>query len=442
MKLVKDVLKVEQYRPNPADPSFVVNVTTDVLDHWSRTFNDMKDAQIGIPLTFEHPPKGQGCDPSEWKSGDPRFRAGWVEDVYRDGDTLMAVLDVPDGYASDLVETGCYVSPKFGGTWTDSLSRKWENPIHHIALTTKPVAVNQSRTFTPKTLAFSRDGDSESPFSHEMFFSTSQGQFAQWSQPEDTEVADLSPAEAIDRLFENPNFVAEARQRLAAIPEQQFSADPSQVPPGMPPGMPQGLPEDSAPSPEGDGGGPDAAAVAMQILHEVMQACAAGMKAMAQLGGVSTDDDADDAPSPVPAPAPAPSLQATPAVTAMSRDEIESNPVFAAMEHKLTQTERKGFADRVNALFDSGRCTGPQRDSLIADVGKYEFSRQTEQPNVTLLAKLELLEGLPEHAAIPTVAKEAEFSRSKPTATAIDSSEEMTDERAEEILQKTYGFKK
>lgn len=444
MKLTKDILRVEQYRPNPADPSFVVNVTADVIDHWSRTFHDMKNAEIGIPLTFEHPPKGKGSDPAEWKSGDPRFRAGWVEDVYRDGDTLMAVVDVPDDYAKDLVETGCYVSPKFGGSWTDSLSRKWDNPIHHIALTTKPVAVNQSRVFTPTpqpTLAFSRDSEPESPFIHEMYFSTSVGQFAEWSQPEESQVADLSPAEAMDRLFENPDFVAEARKRLEEIPEQQFSADTTVAPPGLPPGMPQCVPQDTQePEPDADNSGADAAAVAMQILHEVMQACAAGMKAMAKLGGVETDDDADNAPQNVPAPTPAPDIQAQPAITQMSRDEIQSNPVFAAMEHKLTLTERKGFADRVNDLFNSGRCTGPHRDALLAEVGKYEFSRQQEQPNVLLLAKLELLESMPEHAVVPLEGKEAsEFSR-KPSAVPLNDNSEMTDERAEQIVRSFFNI--
>lgn len=443
--LTKDILRVEKYHPNPADPSFVVDVTPDVLDHWSRTFNDMQAENIGIPLTFEHPPRGDvGADPAEMKEGDPRLRAGWVNSVYRDGDTLMGVFEVPDDYADDLLESGCYVSPKFGGTWTDSLKRKWENPIHHIALTTKPVAVNQTRTFTQ---AFSR-GQLPSAFENELNFSTSSGQFQEWSQPE-TDMPDaltpaLTPAEAVDRLFENPDFVQFAREKLGSMPVQQFSADPGM--PGMPPGMPGMQPGQDQPAPEDMGGGedtsPDIVAVCMGILHQVSQAVAEGMKAMAQLHGMQSDDDQDDVPPAAAPPQAAPQPVATPAavqmsregeVIQMSREQIMASPVFAAMENKLSRVERDSLTSRVNALFATGRCLGPKRDALLADVGKYEFSRQTEQPNILLLHTLSILEDLPENAAIPVDGK-LEFSR-KPTVSKPDvDGGEMTDERADEIV--------
>lgn len=436
VQLVKDVLRVAKYRPDPANPDFVVDVTPAVLDHWSRTFNDMKEAGIGIPVPWEHPPRGdENSDPMEWaarKTGDPRVNAGWVDSVYRDGDTLYSVLDIKDEYADDLQKSGCYVSPKFGGSWTDSQSRLWTNPIHHIALTTKPVAVNQTRKFTPvasPVMAFSRA----------MCFSTSQ-----WSQPEESNVADLTPAEAMDRLFENPNFVEMARERLG-MPVSEFSADVG-APPGMPPGMPQGLPGEGAPEPqpqpEPDNGGTDAVSICMQILHQLSQTLGVGMKALAKLGGVDVgdDDEGDAAPPPGMSPAP-PQVQAQPAAVSFSREEIEANPVFAAMEKKLSKIERSGLADRIEALFDTGRCTRPQADALAADAGKYEFARQSDQPNVILIEKIKLLESMPENAALPLGGKESEFSREITSSKPRDTGEEMSDERAEEIVRAHFGIK-
>lgn len=444
MLLKKDVLKVAKYRPNPADPDFVVDVTPEVLDHWSRTFHDMKNATdpntgesfpIKLPVPWEHPPKGdENADPLEWsarKDGDPRVNAGWVEDVYREGDTLYAVLDVKDEYADDLQKSGCYVSPKFGGTWTDSLDRVWQNPIHHIALTTKPVAVNQTKNFRPV----------ESPalaFSRAMCFSTSQ-----WSQTEEPAVPDLSPEEAVDRLFENPNFVELARQRLSGMPEQQFSAPSQPGMPGMPPGMPQGAPTDMGQEPDVDeGGDQDMATVCMQILHEVSQAVAGGMKALAQFHGVSMGDDEDTPMAPA-QPAPAPQVDATPATVSMSRTESEKDQLIAALSHKATASDRSSLTSRANALYESARCTKPQLDEMLSEIGKYEFSRQKETPNLLLIERIKTLESLPEHAAIPVANKDIEFSRkanaTQPNA-AFNSGEEMTDERADEIVKANFGF--
>lgn len=425
-RLYKDVLKAQTYYPDPKNPDYKVDVTPEMLDHWSRTFQDMKDANIGIPLTFEHPPKDKGGDPAEWKQGDPRFRAGWVEDIYRDGDTLIAAVDVPDDCAEDLLETGCYVSPKFGGTWTDSERRKWSNPIHHIALTTKPVALSQSRDWLP-TLAFSRDGSSV--FDNEIMFSTSGGLFHEWSQSEESTVADtkLSPSEALDRLFENPEFVELARERL--IEEHEFS-DPTMG--GQLPGLPPGMPNQEQPEPDGDECG-NGVGLCIKFVSTLMQACSEFLQNMAGAAGVG-DNDADDYALPGQAPeggAGAPVTATMPAVTAMSREEIMANPVFKAMEVKLTSTERRDLSDQVNELFDTGRCTGPIRDKLLASVEKYEFSRQNEPEFMLLKSQIELLKELPEHGAVPT-GKTSEFSR--PGVSQVDTDEDITEDRANEIV--------
>lgn len=429
MKLIKDILKAATYRPDSANPEFTVDVTTDVLDHWSRTFSDMKTAEIGIPVPWEHPPRGdENSDPLEWanrKQGDPRSNAGWVDSIYREGDTLFAVLDIDDRYADDLQKSGCYVSPKFGGTWTDSLSRKWENPIHHIALTTKPVAVNQSRTFSPvasPVLAFSRA----------MCFSTSQ-----WSQPEDESVT-LTPEEAIDRILQNPDVLARAAQKLGV---HEFSATPGM---GMPPGMPQGQDDGSgyapAPEPEPEPEAPDAVATCMQIMHSLSQTLHEGMMAMAKLHGVDVgdnDNDEDDMAPPAPPLAPpAPAATTSPAVVSMSRDQLIGNPLYAALEHKQTKMERQSLAERIEGLFDTGRATRVKADELVAAVGQYEFSRQNDLKNVLLLERIKVLEETQPGSAIPS-GNETEFSRAAQAMnhnSEFRSSEEMTDERAEEIL--------
>ena len=104
--------------------------------------------------------------------------------------------------------------------------------------------------------------------------------------------------------------------------------------------------------------------------------------------------------------------------------------------------ERKGLAGRIEALFDTGRCTRPQADLLAADVGKYEFARQSDQPNVILLEKIKLLESMPENAALPLGGKESEFSREITAIKPRDNGEEVSEERANEIVDGFFGIKK
>jgi len=434
MKLIKDVIRAATYRPDPANPEFKVEITPEVMDHWSNTFEDMKAAEIGIPVTWEHPPKNNpSSDPHEWSSGrpgDPRDRAGWVESLYRDGDTMFAVIDVPDKYAEDLRDVGCYVSPKFGGSWKDSLGREWENPIHHLALTTKPVAVNQRREFVPATT-----------FSRVMQFSTSQGELMPLDTFNRETAVTITPEEAIERILENPDVLARAAEKLGV---QEFSATPGM---GIPAGMPQddpgaGMPPMAppvAPEPEA----PDAVATCMQIMHKLSETLHEGMQAMAALHGVNIgggDDDEDDLP-PIPQQPPQPQVTASPAVVSMSRDDLIHNPLYAALEHRQTQTERKQLASRVEALFDSGRATRAKADELLKGINKYEFSRQTELPNVLLLERIKTLEETRPNSAMADMNGQ-QFSRRPDVVShnkAFNSEEEMTDERADEILAEVFG---
>jgi hypothetical protein len=458
MKVTKDIIRAAEYRPNPHNRDFVVPVTVETLDHWADTFNKMKEAGIGVPVPWEHPPATDPhTNPIEWskrRDGDPRNNAGWVESIYRDGDTLMAVLDVPDECGKSLVERGCYVSPKFGGTWNDSLDRKWVNPIHHIALTTKPVAVNQSREFKPvdATLAFSRA----------MCFSTTAwDESSEWSQPGDDEMPDTPEvSEAIQRLLENPDVLAAAAEKLRMTHEFSATFAPN---PGAPGGIPNAQPDPYAAAPEqepdGDeGNDTNALAICMQVLHAVNQASAEGMKALAKMHGVNVgdDDDGDDDSQYAPPPsAPAAPVTATPAVVSMSRDgdyehefsreEFDHLRVLnAAMANKLTRLEQAGLVGRAEALFDSGRCTRPEVDAIKDRIGKYEFSRQSEPDNVLLVRELEIYEKLPEGAAVKSPESTTQFSR--PATSSRDESflsgSDISDERADQILAEEYRLPK
>ncbi|CAB4191741.1 hypothetical protein UFOVP1229_116 [uncultured Caudovirales phage] len=457
MKVTKDIIRAADYRPNPHNRDFVVPVTVETLDHWADTFNQMKTAGIGVPVPWEHPPATDPhTNPIEWskrRDGDPRNNAGWVESIYRDGDTLMAVLDVPDECGESLVKHGCYVSPKFGGTWNDSLDRKWVNPIHHIALTTKPVAVNQSREFKPvdATLAFSRA----------MCFSTTEwDESSEWSQPGDDEMPDTPEvSEAIQRLLENPDVLAAAAEKLRMTHEFSATFAPN---PGAPGGIPNAQPDPYAAAPEqepdGDeGNDTNALAICMQVLHAVNQASAEGMKALAKMHGVNVgdDDDGDDDSQYAPPPAaPAAPVTATPAVVSMSRDDEHefSREEFdhlrvlnAAMANKLTRLEQAGLVARAESLFDAGRCTRPDVDALKNRIGKYEFSRQSDSDNVLLLRELEIYEKLPEGSAVKSPESSTQFSR--PSTSGRDESflsdgEGISDERADEILANEYRLAK
>lgn len=151
--LVKDLMRPGLYFKG--DRSILLDEPT--LKRWVENYRSLSSAGYKIPVWYEHPAvtdKKRAYpvrDPEHIREveSDPLF-AGWVEDITYDPDSKVvshAVRTGSDELARKLTTTGTFVSPQFG-KWVDEDGKEWDSCVHHVALTTKPVAENQNQRFT------------------------------------------------------------------------------------------------------------------------------------------------------------------------------------------------------------------------------------------------------------------------------------------------------
>ena len=114
-----------------AKAGFTLEVDGERLGQWERSFHEMADAGIRVPVPWGH-------------SYDPRDNAGFVEEIeLRDGG-LWALLNVPDeGDAAKLGSTVRAVSVSINPGFVDGSGRDWGEVIEHVALTNYPVVTDQ-----------------------------------------------------------------------------------------------------------------------------------------------------------------------------------------------------------------------------------------------------------------------------------------------------------
>lgn len=124
----KDVIRAGDWRL-PGGRLF--RVTPERMDGWVERFREMRAAGHQIPAPLDH-------------SRASRDNLGFVEDVWREGDTLFCQLDVPRSedesrIGSTLREVSICVEPEF----EDSTGKVWKDFISHIAPCTEPVIGGQ-----------------------------------------------------------------------------------------------------------------------------------------------------------------------------------------------------------------------------------------------------------------------------------------------------------
>jgi hypothetical protein len=113
------------------------------VDHFFATGKQMLGAGLTIPVPLEH----QDVKPvsvADAKANRVRNNAGWVKDFRMSGDSLYAILDIPDAeLASKLPTTIKHVSPEIDPRFLDGNGREWSNAITHVALTLRPRFMGQ-----------------------------------------------------------------------------------------------------------------------------------------------------------------------------------------------------------------------------------------------------------------------------------------------------------
>lgn len=107
-------------------------VTPERMDHWIKQFNAMAEAGLKVYMPIDH------------KANDSTKNAGFGEALFRDGNTLYAILDVPDSeYAEKIGSTIQEVSISVTPEWTDGKEKKWKDFIDHISPCTYGVIEGQ-----------------------------------------------------------------------------------------------------------------------------------------------------------------------------------------------------------------------------------------------------------------------------------------------------------
>jgi hypothetical protein len=110
------------------------SVTANDLAHWDRTFDVMLSNGVKVHAPLGHTDK-------------PESNAGYVRDLFVEGDTLYGVIELIGEEAIELAsktEVSIYVPPEM----TDGKGHTYERPIAHVALTPVPVISGQGE-FVP-----------------------------------------------------------------------------------------------------------------------------------------------------------------------------------------------------------------------------------------------------------------------------------------------------
>lgn len=106
------------------------SVKRDHIDHWVKSFSEMEELGVEVPLPKEH-------------TIDPELRRGTVKDLLAGFDTkgrysLFGVIEFRDKQAADLAKTSD-VSIYSQRTFETGTGEKFSNVIRHVALTDYPV---------------------------------------------------------------------------------------------------------------------------------------------------------------------------------------------------------------------------------------------------------------------------------------------------------------
>ena len=122
-RYTKDLVRVGDYYKSSTDQSF--RFTRESLEEFAASFAAMKAGGVRVPVPSTH-------------TDDPEANRGYVEDMYVDGDTLYATMELIGEDAIKLAgraEVSIYAVPEL----VDGKGNKYKNVIEHVALVTNPV---------------------------------------------------------------------------------------------------------------------------------------------------------------------------------------------------------------------------------------------------------------------------------------------------------------
>ncbi|MGQ9707108.1 MAG: hypothetical protein ACUVWP_08975 [bacterium] len=140
-RFVKHLIDVGVYPyPTSSEKDFIVDRSR--LEGWVRAFRE-SGAMVYIPLRH---------------SKNPKDNTGWVEDIFIDGDSLYALINITDPVVAEKIKEGSIIHTSLGieFNFTDDNGRTYPEIIRHIALTLDP-HISKQKPF----IELSRDREEE-----------------------------------------------------------------------------------------------------------------------------------------------------------------------------------------------------------------------------------------------------------------------------------------
>jgi len=121
----KELIKTGHYVK--ASDGIEFEVTQDMLNHWAIAFSQWSASGNKVPVPLTH----DGAD-------NPENNRGWVVDMFRDGNSLIGIIDLI-GKDADVLAASSDVSIYTPKKHTDGLGNEYDWPITHVALCTNPL---------------------------------------------------------------------------------------------------------------------------------------------------------------------------------------------------------------------------------------------------------------------------------------------------------------
>lgn len=196
-RFIKELAKAGLYQKNGE----AVKLAAADLDAFAASFAKMREAGVKVPTPIGHTTK-------------PDANRGWVEDMYREGDSLMGVVEAVGEDAIALAarsDVSIYAERDF----TDGKGTKYAQAITHVAYTTAPVIPGMA-----EFVALSADGPIQVPV-----FTLAQETTMDW-----TKIAlamgcnDLTDANAAEKI---PAFIAAQKAEITKATALSRDAKPT-----------------------------------------------------------------------------------------------------------------------------------------------------------------------------------------------------------------------
>lgn len=421
-EFVKDVLKPGTYRADGRE----VTVTEADLQSFVDDFHRMAESGYAVPVPWEHTDRdddnGYPISLSDKRRIAARNRAknnaGWVSDLFVEGDTLKARVDIGlEEDAARLEANGGFVSPQFG-RWQAPDGTEYAKPITHLALTTHPVARNQDREFQPVALS-ELDLEPNDPlrFSLEDAVQFTDTPPAAPPEAPAAPAPDAEPPKADEAMEAMVKRAGECLRQIGIV---------------LPESVLQAFPQDG-----------------MQVL------CAAIDSHLATKQAAKADEKPADAAQPGQVPAGVNTEPTTVSLSepanesgepeaeepAMSAEQIAQLSELQSQNNALiaqaTRLQREDYARRIGNVERSGRCSPDAANGMREMAEQHQFSESGDSSPLDI--KLSVYEELPAGAVWDDSQRVQQFSVGTEQDGPFFSGDDVSDERAEELANELAG---